>query len=283
MEKSKNSTQEINKNFQNELQNKKEEEFEIIIELEIFNNKNETEINILCDKNKLIENNKLNKDFYEENNINAPKEFNYFNKKNTKLYLNNNEIEFNYKLIFNKSGIYKLKIKSNIKLFSLASMFYNCNKINKIKFIKINTNNVTDMSYMFYNCEYITELDLSEFNTNKVLDMSSMFSDCYNLSDLNLSSFNTNNVKDMSYMFYKCKTLTKVDLSLFNTNNVIKMSEMFCYCYYLHQLDLSSFNTNNVTDMKYMFYNCFSLNRVLINKINIKNIKELININYLKV
>ena len=201
-----NSTQKINLKCENNqqknktIQNEKneEEETEIIIELNIFNNKNEKEINILCDNNKLIENNKLNKEFYEENNLNPPKEFNYFNKENTKLYLNDNEVEFNYKLIFYKKGINKIKIKSNLKLISLASMFYNCKKINKIKFIKINTNNVIDMSYMFYYCEYLSELDLTGFNTNNVTDMSNMFSDCYNLSDLNLSSFNTNDVINMS-------------------------------------------------------------------------------------
>ena len=88
------NNQQKNKTIQNEKNEK--EKTEIIIELEIFNNKNEKEINILCDNNKLFENNKLNKEFYEENNLNPPKEFNYFNKENTKLYLNDNEVEFNY-------------------------------------------------------------------------------------------------------------------------------------------------------------------------------------------
>ena len=38
----------------------------------------------------------------------------------------------------------KIKIKSNIKLFTLSTMFYNCKYIKKIKFIKLNTNNVTE-------------------------------------------------------------------------------------------------------------------------------------------
>ena len=65
----------------------------------------------------------------KENNINPPKEFNYFNKNNTKLYLNDKEIEFNYKLKFNEIGTYKIIIKSNINLYSLSSMFYNCRNI----------------------------------------------------------------------------------------------------------------------------------------------------------
>jgi hypothetical protein len=49
-----------------------------------------------------------------------------FIKNNTKLYLNDKEIEFNYKLKFNKIGINKIKIKSNINLNCLSSIFYNC-------------------------------------------------------------------------------------------------------------------------------------------------------------
>ena len=98
MDKSKNSKQEINlnpnnnnkqqkKNFENKFQNEKEETNEIIIELIIFNEREKNEIYILCDKKK------LNEDYYK-NNINTPKEFNYFNKDNTKLYLNDKEIKF---------------------------------------------------------------------------------------------------------------------------------------------------------------------------------------------
>ena len=87
---------------------------EIDLELKIYENEIKKEINILCDKDKLIKDNKENEDYYKKNNIDPPKEFNYFNKDNTKLYLNDKEIEFNYKFKFNKIGTYKIKIKSNI-------------------------------------------------------------------------------------------------------------------------------------------------------------------------
>ena len=97
-----------NKIIQNENENEKEEDNEIIIELEITNDEkfddsddeisNDEEvkkINILCDKERLINDIKENENYFKENNINPPKEFNYFNKNNTKLYLNDKEIEFN--------------------------------------------------------------------------------------------------------------------------------------------------------------------------------------------
>ena len=49
-------------------------------------------------KNQLIKDNKQYEYYFKKNNINPPKEFNYFNKNNTKLYLNEKEINFNYKL-----------------------------------------------------------------------------------------------------------------------------------------------------------------------------------------
>ena len=96
MDKSKNSEQKINVNHKNnnnqmfeiKFQNEKDEINEIIIELKISDVEKEKEIYILCNKSKLIEDNKKNKDYYKNNNINPPKEFNYFNKDNTKLYLN---------------------------------------------------------------------------------------------------------------------------------------------------------------------------------------------------
>ena len=151
--------------------------------------------------------------FIKKNQINPPKEFDYFNKINTKLYLNDKEIQFNYKLKFIKEGINKIKIISNIILFTLSSMFYNCKYIHKIIFLKINSNNIIDMSYMFSFCKNLSELDLSLFHTNNVNNMSNMFYDCNNLFKLDLSSFNTNNVTDMSYMFCFCNNISKLNLS----------------------------------------------------------------------
>ena len=257
--------------------NKVEEDNEIIIEveLEIYNDEVDKEINILCDKNKLSKDNKDIENDIKENNLNIipPKEFNYFNKGNTKLYLNDKEIEFNYKLKLNNKGIYKILIKSNVKLFSLSTIFYNCLNINKINFIKINTNNVTDMSCMFSNCYNLSKIELSSFNTKNVTNMMGMFADCYNLSELDLSSFNTKNVTNMFAMFSGCYNLSKLDLSSFIIKNVTNMMGMFSSCSKISELDLSSFEINNDTHIRGMFGN-FLLNEILINKINIKKIKE---------
>ncbi len=114
MEKSKNSKQNINnENYNNQLNKIIQNNIEIIIELELYIF-DSGEVNILCDRDKLIKDIEKRKYYYKENNIKPPKEFNYFNKDNTKLYLNDKKIEFNYKLKFNNLGTYKIKIKSNV-------------------------------------------------------------------------------------------------------------------------------------------------------------------------
>ena len=57
-----------NEMFENESQNKNEPNNETIIELKISVEEIEKEINILCDKNKLIEDIKKNEDFYRKKN-----------------------------------------------------------------------------------------------------------------------------------------------------------------------------------------------------------------------
>ena len=79
---SKNSEQKIILNqviYENESQKEKEEDNEIIIELKIYNEKQDNNICILCDQIQLNINNERNTNYYKKNNINPPIEFNYFN------------------------------------------------------------------------------------------------------------------------------------------------------------------------------------------------------------
>ena len=104
---SKNSEKEINLNKENNHKqqiknnkNKIKENNEIIIELEIkiSNKEKGKEIYILCNKEQIIKDNK---------NKLKTKIFDYFNENNTKLYLNDEEIQFNYKINFNKLELIK--------------------------------------------------------------------------------------------------------------------------------------------------------------------------------
>ena len=130
-----------------------------------------------------------------------------------------------------------------------SMMFYNRNKLQKIDFKMLDTQNVTDMSYMFENCEELRTLDLTLLNTQNVTKMQEMFYNCNKLLSLNLSSFNTTKTTDMRSIFFNCRSLTEINLSSFDTQNVTYMSCMFAWCTNLKKIDCSKMNANNVEDV----------------------------------
>ena len=158
-------------------------------------------------------------------------------------------------------GNYDIKILGiGGKLNSFYSMFYDCNNLKNVTFVKsVDTKNIIEMCSMFYGCSSLEELNLSNFNTENVTNMSDMFNGCSSLKELNLSNFNTNKVTNMSSMFFGCSSLANVNLSNFSTQNVINMSCMFFGCSLLANLDLSKFSTQNETNMDGMFDGCKNL------------------------
>jgi len=205
----------------------------------------------------------INKIIYFLDNTEKHDNLKELNENNVKLYINKKE--YKYKKCFkpDKEGIYKIKLLIFIDMTNWSYIFYNCERIKKIRFSNFDINNATDMSYMFTNCHNISTLPaISKWNTNNVTNMSSMFSGCSILSTLpDISKWNTNNVTDMSHMFSGCSILSTLpDISKWNTNNVIDMSFMFSGCTSLSTLpDISKWNTNNATNMSHMFYDCSNL------------------------
>ena len=159
---------------------------------------------------------------------------------------------------------------------STAYWFYDCSNLSTIKGLeKLNTSNVTDMSYMFYRCAKLTSLDVSKFNTAKVTKMNRMFSGCSGLTSLDVRKFNTANVTDMSSMFSGCSKLTSLDVSKFNTANVINMNAMFLSCSSLTSLDVRKFNTANVTNMNAIFQECSNLTEIDVSNFVMDNVTNL--------
>ncbi len=128
---------------------------------------------------------------------------------------------------------------------------------------RLNTSNVTEMTYMFWNCSKLTSLDLSTFNTSNVTKMNSMFAHCESLTGINVSSFNTSKVTEMFGMFQECHSLISVDLTSFNTSKVTDMGNMFKNCYKLTSLDISSFKITKENSY-HLLYNCSALKTLII-------------------
>ena len=122
------------------------------------------------------------------------------------------EDEFGRVFLDEDSNIKKIKIIIDEEVKSLRNLFGACICIEKINFIKFNTNNIINMESMFYFCTSLKEINLNNFNTNNVKNMKNMFRYCSSLEKLNLNNFNTNNVIDMSCMFYNCSSLKQLNL-----------------------------------------------------------------------
>ena len=211
-----------------------------------------------------------------------PIEDNHYRKNNFINFNNKNEESY-YHTYFNDSrketkrknrnyiykNIKKIKVIIDYKVKSFEKLFYDCDYIKSINFIKFNRNDINNMKDMFYRCSKLEELNLSNFNTKNVTNMSYMFYGCTSLKKLNLSNFNTVNVTKMYSMFSNCKSLKELDISNFNTNNVEDMSDMFSCCSSLEEINLSNFNTEKVYDMRFMFYDCQSLKKLNIINFNI--------------
>ena len=161
--------------------------------------------------------------------------------------------------------------------FAASSLVY-------IDVSKLDTSNVTDMSYMFsasdstdsvYNYDSVLSLINfgKNFDTSKVTTMAYMFYDNSALTSLDLSSFDTSNVITMEWMFANCRNLTSLDLSNFNTSKVKNMSVMFPATRYSISLNVSSFDTSNVEDMSSMFSG-MKLNALDISNFDFSNVKD---------
>ena len=177
---------------------------------------------------------------------------------------------YNYR---NNSNLNKVVFVDEVKPISTAGWFalYECSQFD---LTKLNTTNVTNMSYMFYGAgsysNNITINGLQNFQTSNVKDMSLMFKETgYGVTNfsVDLSNWDVSNVTNMSYMFnstgYYSETCS-INLSNWDTSNVQSMEKMFGdmgYCSTILSIDgLSNWDVSNVRNMSYMFYytGCYS-------------------------
>ena len=181
------------------------------------------------------------------------------------IYFDNNPKEIKRRYATSDDKIDKIKILIDEEIDSLKELFYGCDCIKEINFIKFNRKNITNMISMFEECSSLEKLNLKQFKTDNVNNIKSMFRGCILLTELDLSSFNTAKIENMQSLFYECMRLEKINISNFDTSNTKNMSYMFYGCSSLKELNIRNFNTNKVKDMSAMFYDCFSLKDLNIN------------------
>lgn len=149
---------------------------------------------------------------------------------------------------------------------------------------RIDTSQITDMSYMFAGAGFFNRnlhhwdvsnvVDMSgmfmratqfngsigAWNTQSVTNMCSMFTSSFNFNQP-IGSWNTSNVTNMSGMFEGAKSFNQ-PLESWDVHNVTNMWSMFSYATSFDQ-PLEKWNTSNVTLMLGMFKGASSFNQSL--------------------
>ena len=147
---------------------------------------------------------------------------NIFNKKFEEyyhIYFNDSKEEIKRNYLIENEKVKKIKIVIDYQVESLSGIFFNCDCIESINFIRSKGNNINNI-----NC---------------------MFALCRSLKKINFSSFKGKNLNDMSYMFWECSQLEELYISNFDTNINIKMDNIFFNCSNLKVLCISNFNNNS--------------------------------------
>ncbi|MEI0445436.1 BspA family leucine-rich repeat surface protein [Brachyspira intermedia] len=157
----------------------------------------------------------------------------------------------------------KYKPKDKIELLKLIK--------EKIKFDKIDTSLITDMSGLFQNSKLKKFNCIETWDTSNVEDMHNMFRGALHFNH-NINNWNVSKVVNMEHMFSGCELFNQ-PLNNWDVSNVKYMAFMFTDCSSFDS-DLSNWNVSNVESMEYMFENAYSFNQD-ISKWNISKVKKL--------
>ena len=188
----------------------------------------------------------------------------YIGGEGTLVLTNGKRLFADYTKCDNINGLNKM---NSTNVTDMSYMFSNLASMSTLDVSVVNTSSVTNMEGMFMT-NNLTTLNVSGFDTSKVTNMSKMFKESSNLTSLNINGFNTTNTNNMSQMFMDCGNITSLNVNAFNTSNVTNMSAMFMGMSKLETLNVTNFNTANVTDMSSMFASCLKVQRLDLHTFN---------------
>lgn len=165
------------------------------------------------------------------------------------------------------TATYEIECTAFAPLTDMSCLYRNNTSILEAYFNKIDTRHltkyVTNMSSMFFMCQRVEKIDLSNVDTRSVTNMDNMFRGCINLKEINVSGFHTSNVKSMKGMFAYCQNLKQLDISSFDMSNVISCDYMFLDCDGLNILKLPLSEKNVPHINKNAYSGCETLTRII--------------------
>ena len=152
--------------------------------------------------------------------------------------------------------ITRIEILSPIRCDNCTNLFSGLKYLGEIRNLRmIDTSSCHSMNSMFSGCINLANLSLDKLNTENVSDMSFMFEDCA-FSFLDLSSFDVGEVQNISGMFEDCSKLQTIAFPNFYEPSLRRMHRTFSGCSKLKELDLSSFDIENLEFADDAFHGC---------------------------
>lgn len=113
-------------------------------------------------------------------------------------------------------------------------------------FSKLNTSNVTNMSYMFYNCINLTTLP--QLDTSSCVEINYMFYSCINLRTIDMTHLRSE-YSSINGFAVNCYSLTK--LIVRNMDKIPKLhSNAFANAYHFNGTTDSEYNPNGLKDAR---------------------------------
>jgi len=155
-------------------------------------------------------------------------------------------------------------IVDTIDISTMYSIFRDCVNLNTTPDVrKINTSNMTNLSYCFCNLKNITEPpNVSNWDTVKATTLAGLFSHLEGITEPpNVSNFNTSNVTNMYDTFSHLKNITTPpDVSNWDTSSLKYINYTFSGLKSITEPpNVSNWDVSNVTTTKSLFSDCISL------------------------
>lgn len=121
---------------------------------------------------------------------------------------------------------------------------------------KLETSNVTDMSYIFSSSGF-ESIDISNWDTSSVTNFAYMLYDTTNTKNVNMNNLDLSNVVDTSYMFANSQAIENIYFQNVDTSHIIIMKGMFAHmgsaAHVAPTIFYGTLDTSSCTDMSFMF------------------------------
>lgn len=140
----------------------------------------------------------------------------------------------------------------------------------KVKFIRIDTSLIKDMSGIFENSMLRNFSGIETWDTSNVTNMSSMFRGAKSFNH-DISNWNVSKVKNMSNMFCRAEKFNQ-PLNSWDVSNVTNMEDMFRIAMAFNQ-PLDNWNVSKVKNIDGMFWAAVNFNQNLDSWVLAKNAK----------